>query len=45
VPVEKIVEVPVDMIIEKPVIKEKITEKEIFVDKYVKKPMSSFKEG
>lgn len=44
VPVEKIVEVPVEIIVEVPVVVEKIIEKEIYVDKYTKKPRSSFKQ-
>lgn len=43
VPVEKIVEVPVEIIIEVPIVRERIVEKEIYVDKYTKKPRSSFK--
>lgn len=44
VPVEKIVEVPVEIIVENPVIRERVVEKQIFVDKYTKKPRSSYKE-
>lgn len=44
VPVEKIVEVPVEIIIDNPVIREKIVEQQIYVDKYTKKPKSSYNE-
>lgn len=44
VPVEKIVEVPVEIIVEVPIVQEKLVEREIYVDKYTKKPRSSFKQ-
>ena len=42
VPVEKIVEVPVDIIIERPVIMERKTEKDVYVDKNIKKSNTEF---
>lgn len=44
IPIEKIVEVPVEIVVEVPVVQERIVEKEIYVDKYTKKPRSSFKQ-